>query len=136
MAEPALQNRIPEHSGTEMVPVGVIVHSLHNGDHNIAPPKPAPNTVIKEERGGVTSDAGYRNEANLSREEVRRKVNGLRLKSSTIEQLSRDETELRIKMYFHISNPVNRWRKFHYVTWKFFLQLAKTFCVVAQVCLH
>lgn len=118
--------------------LGMAVDSRHTEVALENAPVPKPSSSEIEENGGVerkTDDAsGDRDEVKLSSKDVGCNVNELRLRSSTIDQLSRNETELRIKMYFHISNPLNRWRKFRYVTWKFFLQLAKTFCIAAQVC--
>ena len=110
---------------------GTIDGQYKNDGRDYSAP-PASNAADEKSLRGV----GHHNEGKLSPEDARRKVNELRLRSSTIEQLGRDETELRIKMYFHISNPLNRWKKYRYVTWKFLLQLTKTFCIAAQVCVY
>ena len=110
------------------------VDSRHINDALDNAPGPEPSSSEEKGGGERTDDAGGSDEEKLSPKDVRCEVNELRLRSSTIDQLSRDETELRIKVYFHISNPLNRWRKYRYVTWKFFLQLVKTFCIAAQVC--
>ncbi|KAL5466999.1 hypothetical protein EMCRGX_G031164 [Ephydatia muelleri] len=111
------------------------VDSRHINDALDNAPGPEPSSSEEKGGGERTDDAVGSDEEKLSPKDVRCEVNELRLRSSTIDQLSRDETELRIKVYFHISNPLNRWRKYRYVTWKFFLQLVKTFCIAAQIAL-
>ena len=50
------------------------------------------------------------------------------------DQLAKNELELKANMYFHIGNPIKRWRVEKVVPIKLLLQLLKTFCVITQVC--
>ena len=52
------------------------------------------------------------------------------------DQLAKNELELKANMYFHIGNPIKRWRVEKVVPIKLLLQLLKTFCVITQVCVY
>ena len=57
-----------------------------------------------------------------------------RLKSTaSIDELSNSELELKANLYYHISNPLKRWKTDRSPPVTLILQLAKMFCVVTQV---
>ena len=47
--------------------------------------------------------------------------------------LSKNEIELKANLYFHIGNPIKRWKVDRVVPVKLLLQLLKTFCLIVQV---
>ena len=51
-----------------------------------------------------------------------------------VDFLSNNETELRANIFHHISNPITRWKADHTPPIKMTVQLLKSFCLVAQVC--
>ena len=50
-----------------------------------------------------------------------------------MKELSENERELKMNMYYHISNPISRWKTDRKFPVKLVLQILKTFCVVTQV---
>lgn len=50
--------------------------------------------------------------------------------------LSQNELELKAALYFHICNPLKRWKVEKLVPYKLVLQVIKTFLLVAQVSLY
>lgn len=57
-----------------------------------------------------------------------------RLKSEmALEALAQNELELKANLFYHIGNPIKRWRVEKVVPAKLVLQLLKTFCLVVQV---
>ena len=50
-----------------------------------------------------------------------------------LHDLSQNELELKAALYFHICNPLKRWRVEKLVPYKLVLQVFKTFLLVAQV---
>ncbi len=50
-----------------------------------------------------------------------------------LDDLSRNEVELKANLYFHIGNPIKRWKVERVVPIKLLLQLLKTFCLIVQV---
>ena len=62
-------------------------------------------------------------------------VHACRLQSELdLDDLSKNEIELKANLYFHIGNPIKRWKVDRVVPVKLLLQLLKTFCLVVQVC--
>lgn len=58
----------------------------------------------------------------------------IRLKSNLdYVQLGRNEPELKANLYFHIGNPIKRWRIERVIPIKLILQLVKTVVLVIQV---
>ncbi len=53
-----------------------------------------------------------------------------------LDDLSRNEVELKANLYFHIGNPIKRWKVERVVPIKLLLQLLKTFCLIVQVWVH
>ena len=47
--------------------------------------------------------------------------------------LAQNELELKANIFYHIGNPIKRWRVEKVVPGKLVLQLLKTFCLIAQV---
>ena len=47
--------------------------------------------------------------------------------------LAQNELELKANLFYHIGNPIKRWRVEKVVPWKLVLQLLKTFCLLVQV---
>ena len=57
-----------------------------------------------------------------------------RLRSTlNLDQLAKNEQELKANLYFHISNPIKRWRVEKQLPIKLLLQVLKTFCLIVQV---
>ncbi len=57
-----------------------------------------------------------------------------RLKSQLdLDQLGRNELELKANLYFHIGNPIKRWKIERVIPVKLLLQLVKTLCLIIQV---
>lgn len=57
-----------------------------------------------------------------------------RLKTeSNLDVLARNELELKANVFYHIGNPLKRWRVEKVVPGKLVLQLLKTFCLIVQV---
>ena len=50
-----------------------------------------------------------------------------------LEALAQNELELKANLFYHIGNPIKRWRVEKVVPGKLVLQLLKTFCLVVQV---
>lgn len=50
-----------------------------------------------------------------------------------LEQLGRNEVELKANLYFHIGNPIKRWKIERVIPIKLILQVIKTFSLIAQV---
>ena len=50
-----------------------------------------------------------------------------------VENLGRSEVELKANLFFHIGNPLKRWKIERVVPVKLILQLIKTVCLVVQV---
>ena len=50
-----------------------------------------------------------------------------------LHDLSQNELELKAALYFHICNPLKRWKVEKLVPYKLVLQIIKTFLLVAQV---
>jgi len=50
------------------------------------------------------------------------------------DQLAKNELELKANLYFHIGNPLKRWRVERVVPIKLILQVLKTVCLIVQVC--
>ena len=63
-------------------------------------------------------------------EKLRRLKSRLKLKD-----LSRNELELKASLYFHICNPLKRWKVEKLVPYKLVLQIAKTILLITQVIL-
>ena len=61
-----------------------------------------------------------------------RKLEKLRSRAD-IQLLSNDECELKTNMFYHISNPIARWKADHSPPVKMVLQLLQTVCVITQV---
>ena len=61
-----------------------------------------------------------------------RKLEKLRSRAD-IQLLSNDECELKTNMFYHISNPIARWRADYSPPVKMILQLLQTVCVITQV---
>ena len=50
-----------------------------------------------------------------------------------MDHLAKSEIELKANLYFHISNPLKRWRVERVIPIKLILQIIKTFCLIVQV---
>ena len=50
-----------------------------------------------------------------------------------LDQLAKNERELKANLYFHISNPLKRWKVEKRLPVKLLLQIVKTFCLIVQV---
>ncbi|KAL5466992.1 hypothetical protein EMCRGX_G031157 [Ephydatia muelleri] len=55
--------------------------------------------------------------------------------SANLYQLSSNEQELKPNLYYHISNPIKRWKTDRSPPFMLILQVAKTICIVVQVIL-
>lgn len=57
-----------------------------------------------------------------------------------LDHLAKNEQELKANLYFHISNPLKRWKVEKRLPIKLLLQVLKTLCLIVQVgtqsCLH
>ena len=57
-----------------------------------------------------------------------------RLKSQlNFDHLGRNEVELKANLFYHIGNPIKRWKIEKVIPVKLILQLIKTACLVIQV---
>lgn len=57
-----------------------------------------------------------------------------RLKTElNLDVLAKNELELKANIFYHIGNPIKRWRVEKVVPGKLILQLLKTFCLIVQV---
>lgn len=50
-----------------------------------------------------------------------------------LDALAQNELELKANLFYHIGNPIKRWRVEKVIPGKLVLQLLKTFCLVVQV---
>ena len=50
--------------------------------------------------------------------------------------LAQNELELKANIFYHIGNPLKRWRVEKVVPGKLVLQLLKTFCLIVQVAMY
>ena len=58
-----------------------------------------------------------------------------RLKShSDLNQLASNEVELKANLFFHIGNPLKRWKIERVIPIKLILQILKTLFLIVQVC--
>ncbi len=64
--------------------------------------------------------------------EKRKRLQKLR-STLDFDALARNELELKANLFFHIGNPVKRWRVERVVPIKLLLQLLKSFCLLTQV---
>ncbi|KAL5466995.1 hypothetical protein EMCRGX_G031160 [Ephydatia muelleri] len=55
--------------------------------------------------------------------------------SANLYQMSSNELELKANLYYHISNPIKRWKTDRSPPFMLILQVAKTICIVVQVIL-
>lgn len=72
-----------------------------------------------------------------SRNRVRRRPPPKRLQrlqsKLNLDELAQNELELKANLFYHIGNPIKRWRVEKVVPGKLVLQLLKTVCLVVQV---
>ena len=86
------------------------------------------------EAGDLTAETVLLAENGVRRPKTKRLQRLQRLQSTLdFTSLARNELELKANLYFHICNPVKRWRVERIVPIKLLLQLLKTFVLLTQV---
>ena len=50
-----------------------------------------------------------------------------------LSELAQNELELKTTLFYHIGNPIKRWRVEKVIPGKLIVQLLKTFCLIVQV---
>lgn len=87
-----------------------------------------------DENSSLISDSDAATDSLSARTKGLRTLERLRSRADLL-VLSNDELELKTNMFYHISNPIARWKADRSPPIKMIIQLLKTFCVVTQAIL-
>lgn len=80
----------------------------------------------------VESKGGLNHPETVQRPPSRRTLQRLKTELN-LNVLAQNELELKANIFYHIGNPLKRWRVEKVVPGKLVLQLLKTFCLIVQV---
>ena len=108
----------------------VSINSSAVGDGNDVTPEAVPRRDNEQDVNAASGTSRAHQTSDLCALTMTRRAIG------TLKEMSRDEKELKLSLYFHISNPFTRLAKFHRFPLKFAVHLIKLFCIVTQVCQH